>query len=248
MRPLIAYLVPTLFILLAQTLFDPWYWKREMVTEIPAETYGMCQSSHTMAYFGPLAGLLLLAEGLTLRVAWRTTDLPTDFRDSGAIMYSCWVHIQSMAVGIPMILALGYSSVNATYFARIILTWIFSLSSVTVIVCPKIWCALRTQHQHQETALKTRRATINAVYEPSNHFDNVSLSSEFSGIAWHRGGISRTQQANQFKAIQEAAALVEDDSTNSMTEQKNSSLKESQTAPGPQRTFYDYIHGEQAEL
>ena len=173
-RPLLAFLAVNLVILLSQTVYDPWSWERRIISEIPAETYGMCQSKHDLMFFGLLVGLIFVAEAMILRVAWRTTDVPTDFRDSGSILYSCFVHIQAWAVGIPMLAALGYSSVNSTYFARIFLTWIFSVSSVAVVVFPKIWIAL---HSHQDPLYsQRRRARLRAEYEPSTNYDERSNS------------------------------------------------------------------------
>jgi len=197
-RPLLAFLAVNFVILLSHTVYDPWSWERQIISEIPAETYGKCQSKHDWMFFGLLIGLIFVAEAMILRVAWRTTDVPTDFRDSGAILYSCLVHIQAWAVGVPMIAALGYSSVNSTYFARILLTWLFSVSSVAVVVFPKIWIAL---HSRQEPLISQRqRARLSAVYEPSNNYDDANFSDAFS-VASTRVSLSAGKyfQKNQWK-------------------------------------------------
>ena len=100
--PLVALLAITMTVLVAWTVVDPWTWHRELIVEIPAETYGKCTSKHTWAFFGPLVGVLFFAELLTMFFAWKTADVPEDFRDSGAVMYACFAQIQAWAIGVPM--------------------------------------------------------------------------------------------------------------------------------------------------
>lgn len=278
MRPLVAFLLVTLVILLSQTVYDPWSWERHIIKEIPAETYGMCQSKNTMAFFGPLIGLTFFAEAITLRVAWRTTDVPSDFRDAGTIMYSCWVHIQAWAVGVPMLASLGYSSVNASYFARIFLTWIFSVSSVAVIVCPKIWAALKNR-QNPQRANRRERARLYGVYEPSTNHDDFSFSDSTGFTGFMSAGMRvrknpwklKTSQLHEgHKAAKEASLEnvkeTSEHSTDDMGEQpilhaaehaqhdSINSVVQSHPCATPaspnraKREFTDYIHGEQTKL
>ena len=130
-------------ILILWTAMDPWTWERVVIAEIPPESYGKCTSQNFWAWFGPLIGLLFFAEGLTMYFAWKTADIPDDFRDSGAVMYASFAQMQSWAFGIPMLTVLGNSSSEATYFGRICLIWIFSVSSVVVVVGPKLISAIR---------------------------------------------------------------------------------------------------------
>ena len=170
---LVAFFAVTFSILLAQSVYDPWSWERHIIKEIPAETYGKCQSSHDMAFFGSLIGILFIAEGTTFYFAWKTADLPTDFRDSEAITHACLAQLQAWAVGVPMLGAVGISSANATYFARIFLTWIFSVSSVALIVCPKLSQALKIRRNPESTKRKGR-VSVSGVCEPSSKFADYS--------------------------------------------------------------------------
>jgi len=162
MWPLAAFLLVTFLLLLAQSIYDPWSWERHIITEIPAETYGKCQSKNEWSFFGPLVGLIFAAEAATLYFAWRASNITSkDFQDSQAIMYACLAQIQAWTLGVPLLAALGYSSADATYFARIFLTWIFSVSSVTVVVCPRVLRALRMRY-NPELANKQQRVRIGA--------------------------------------------------------------------------------------
>jgi len=163
--PLLAFLGITTSILVVHTTLDPLVWVREVIQEAPVETYGTCTSDHMWAWFGPLAGLIFVSEILTMFFAWKTADIPEDFRDSEAVMYACFAQIQAWAVGIPMLAVLGTSSADATYFGRIFLIWIFSVSSVVVVVGPKIFKAIKMRLNPQ---LKRQgaRVSVTGLYQP----------------------------------------------------------------------------------
>ena len=165
--PLAAFLVTTILILMVQTVYDPWSWERHIIKEMPAETYGKCLSDNAWAFFGPLIGIIFFAELMTLYFAWRTADAPTDYRDSDAIMHACLSQVQAWAVGVPMLAAIGYSSADATYFARIFLIWIFSVASVGVVVLPKIGKALKIRQKPELTASRGR-TIVPGLYQPRN--------------------------------------------------------------------------------
>ena len=134
-----------LIILIVWSVLDPWTWKRSVIQQIPPISYGKCTCQYFWVWFGPLIGLLFFAEGLTMYFAWKTNDLPDDFRDSGAVMYASFAQMQSWAFGVPVLSVLGSSSSEATYFGRICLIWIFAVSSVVVVVGPKLVTAFRTR-------------------------------------------------------------------------------------------------------
>ena len=165
MKPTLGLLFLTLAILLTWTLFDPWAWHRELISELPAETFGQCTSEHFWPFFGSLIGLLFCAEISTFYFAWKTADVPEDFRDSAAVMYASFAQLQSFAVGIPMLAVLGTSSVDATYFGRIFLIWIFAVSSVAVVVGPKIVKAFKLRQTPQLQANR-KRVSVTGLYTP----------------------------------------------------------------------------------
>jgi hypothetical protein len=99
--------------------------------------------------------------------AWKTADLPDDFRDSEAVMYASFAQVQSWAIGVPILAVLGSSSADATYFGRIFLIWIFAVSSVVVVVGPKLYKAWRIQ-QNPDIGKKGDRVHISGLQSPSN--------------------------------------------------------------------------------
>jgi len=205
MLPLLSFLAVTLSILLAQTIYDPWSWSRHIIKEIPAETYGKCQSQNAWAFFGPLTGIIFLAEGITLFFAWRTVDAPSDFRDAGSVTHACLAFIQAWAVGVPMLLALGSSSADATYFARISLTWIFSITSVGVVVCPKIYNTLKYHLKSQLKSDTDRRGSVSGLFEQSGPFGSNDLTSDLT-----KSSITKSSKPSQSRpAILTKAEMCE---------------------------------------
>ena len=245
--PLVVFLIVALLILLAQTLYDPWSWERHIINEIPAETYGKCQSSHTWAFFGLLIGLVFVAEATTLYFAWKTADLPGDFRDSEAVMYACMAQIQSWVVGVPMMLMLGHSSADATYFARILLIWIFAVSGIVVVVDSKIVKAIKNRRK-PDLGSGGRRVSIAGIYHSSKEDHSISqygyqdqsftgaLDSSFSETLHERKRATARQCPPQPMISPTELKQIQEEDSSSLEMKEEDSLD-----PDP---YYDYIHGE----
>jgi 7 transmembrane sweet-taste receptor of 3 GCPR len=174
-----------ILILIIWTIIDPWTWERDVIQELPPETYGKCTSQHFWAWFGPLIGLLFFAEALTMYFAWRTADIPDDFRDSGAVMYTSFAQMQSWAFGVPMLAVLGTSSSEATYFGRICLIWIFAVSSVVVVVGPKVINAFRIRRNPALSRMRDR-VRVSGLTQPivanQSTFNSTDVSTRVSDI------------------------------------------------------------------
>jgi len=75
--------------------------------------------------------------------------------------------VSAWVVGLPMIGALGHSSADATYLARILLVFIFAVSSVVVVVGPKIVKAVIMRKN--PNFLKTKsRVRVSGVYQQNS--------------------------------------------------------------------------------
>ena len=153
--PLIVLLVLALTILITWSVVDPWLWHVETIREIPYEVYGECQSGHWWAFFAPLMTLIVAAETLSAFFAWKTSDVPEDFRDTNAVFYAICTNLQAWFVGIPILVVLDQSSSNATYFGRVLLTWIFAVCPVIIVIIPKVYCAYDLR-RHPERVTKNR--------------------------------------------------------------------------------------------
>lgn len=154
--PLVAVLVAMLAILVAWTVLDPWTWERVIVSELPYETYGECGNDRLCVFIGPLMGLLIFAEGASAFFAWKTADMPDDLNDSGSMVLAIGTHLQAWAIGVPILAVLGNSSTNGTYLGRVLLIWIFSISSIACVVIPKVARAIHLRRNPEVRRPKSR--------------------------------------------------------------------------------------------
>ena len=182
--PLVVVLLLTLSILTVWTILDPWKWNRELIHEMPSETYGECTcrdgNAHFWYYFGPLMTLLIVSEIATIFFAYKTSDVPEDFRDTNAIYYAIVTQLQAWFIGIPILAVLGTTNVDATYFGRVLLIWIFSISSVAIVVCPKILQAVNFR-RHPELAeqAKRKRVQVSGLSNTTQLRESASINASF---------------------------------------------------------------------
>lgn len=163
--PLAVLLAATLIVLVTWTVYDPWSWERTIISEIPFETYGECGNEHFWAFFGPLMGLIVFAEGTSAFFAWKTSDLPEDFRESQSVLFTICTHIQAWIIGVPILSVLHQSSSDATYFGRVLLIWLFSVSGVVCAVYPKIFRAIQLRRRPE--LRQKDRVSVTGIYAPS---------------------------------------------------------------------------------
>ena len=181
--PLMGLMSAALLVLILWTALDPWTWQRELISEIPSETYGHCKNDHFWAFFGPLMGLLVLAEGLTAFFAWKTSDVPEDFRESSSVVTAICIQLQAWIVGVPILGVLGTDSTNATYIGRILLVFIFSVSSVAVVVVTKVYHAMLLKINPEAANKKKNRVNVTTASSGTVRVSGLNSSDPRSAAA-----------------------------------------------------------------
>ncbi|CAB9518514.1 Gamma-aminobutyric acid (GABA) B receptor [Seminavis robusta] len=164
--PLVLLLLAAVIVLSVWTAIDPWVWERSLINESPPETYGECTSEHTSVFFFLLAGLMVLGKVATAAMAWKTADIPQDFSDTSSVFYALSTHLQAWFIGLPILVVLGNDSVDATYFGRVLLIWVFSVSGVSLVVLPKIVKAVRIRMNPHAGRADRVRVTISGMSAP----------------------------------------------------------------------------------
>ena len=86
--------------------------------------------------------ILVLAEILTAWWAWCTSDVPENLGNSRTAILAICMQFQSCVVGVPILALLGTPLADATSLGRVFVIWIFSVSSVLVVVAPKLYRAI----------------------------------------------------------------------------------------------------------
>ena len=89
----------------------------------------------------------------------------------------CLYNLLAWAIGLPMLGALGHSSADATYFARILLVFIFAISSVIVVAGPKVVKAILLRRNPSLQATKSRVSMHSLISTQSQNSMAMSISS-----------------------------------------------------------------------
>jgi hypothetical protein len=112
--------------------------------------------------------ILVLAETLTIFFAWKTADAPDGFSDTNYILLTLGLQIQAWIVGVPILAVLGSSSADATYLGRVFLVWVFAVSSVAIVVWPRIILAIRLR-RNPALRQKSRVRISGLIQKPDNN-------------------------------------------------------------------------------
>ena len=140
----ISFFACTLFILLLWSVVDPYVWVRRDISVIPAETYGECTSGErTKWYISPLVVLSIGHCMLAGSRALKSFRAHNRGGNHASIIYACYGSLQCWGFGVPMILLVGTSSVDAAYLARLCLTWILGVASISTVVWTPLYTAMR---------------------------------------------------------------------------------------------------------
>lgn len=198
MYPPAAVLIVTVGILLLWTLLDPWTWKRDIFEDtLPAESYGECVSDNLWAFFGPLMGLMIFVHALTAYMAYKTQDLPPDLQYSNMAVYALVMHLQAWFIGVPILAVLGNTNADGTYLGRVLLIWIFSVATVSMVVVPRLTDVVRTRLP--ESARAAQRSSVNVSGASRVHV--TGLESQLSSTVPKQCSLSSESRAGSSRAI-----------------------------------------------
>jgi len=142
LTPFGVIMVSTFIILLTWQIKDPLHWNRDIVSYDPLESYGECQisdGSSIHAYLFPLGFLIVVLVISTASYAWKLKDVQTDLSESRWIFFGIFTHLQTWAVGIPIVIITDGTSREAGYMMMAALTFVFSTTMVGFVIWPKIF-------------------------------------------------------------------------------------------------------------
>lgn len=187
MGPLVLFLLTASIVLSSWTLFDPMVWERTLTQENPPASYGECTCNDFFSYFLFLIALIVLATMTAAAMAWKTADIPQDFSDTSSVFYAISTHLQAWFIGIPVLVGPGSASTDATYFGRVVLIWVFSVSGVFLVVVPKIAKSLQIRSNPS-----WERKSCAAAHGMGDSVSQTRISYNESATATmlgHRGGL-----------------------------------------------------------
>lgn len=135
--PFVAMVIFAIIVLSVWTALDPLTWKRRVIDDFTGETFGACRSDHSVAFLIPLACIMVLSTTLAAFMAWKTKDVQSRFSESTWIFYTIFVQLQTLLVGIPVIVILYDESTNAAYLGRVMVIWTIPMTTVLLLIGPK---------------------------------------------------------------------------------------------------------------
>ena len=165
-RILTTSLAASILVLTIWTSLDPWSWERRDLQDIPPATYGSCQSDHYIVFAFILFAILFVLAGISLYLALHSVHHP----DAGSILYASYAHLQCWCFGLPMLGVLGSSAVDGTFFGRVLIIWILSITSVVVVAGRTILALLKDSTIRNTDTRRSRMVMASATFpELSSH-------------------------------------------------------------------------------
>jgi hypothetical protein len=159
-RPLLFLFAALVIVLSVWTIIDPWQWTRGILIDVqPPESIGQCGSNHFNAFFWTCAALIGVPTLLTIIAVWRTKDISQDLSDTSLTFYLVVTQFQAWLLGVPVLIVLGTSSVDASYLGRALLIWLFAVAPLLIVICPTIFRAARYRINPTSITQSRRRAS-----------------------------------------------------------------------------------------
>lgn len=174
--PICFVFVAIVLVLALWTAIDPLQWVRtEIEGAYPPESKGQCASATFHAYFWPCAGLIGVPTLCTIIAVWRTKDISQDLSDTSVTFYLVVTQFQAWLLGVPVLVVLGSASVDAEYFGRVLLIWLFAIAPLLIVLLPTIY---RTITHRVAPNSKPRRGSvhISGLSDPQEQSKTVSMT------------------------------------------------------------------------
>jgi hypothetical protein len=149
--PFCFIMIASVIILVVWQVVHPLKWVRSVINDDPLETFGQCQSQERsdeglLPYVIPLGILFSVIIAMTAVVAWRMKDVQSELSESKWIFFGILMHIQTWAVGIPVVIITDGLSRDAWYIMMASLVFIFSSSLVVLVIWPKVYVWARDNY------------------------------------------------------------------------------------------------------
>jgi uncharacterized membrane protein len=143
------------------TGLDPLVWTRDVVDPYTGESVGYCQSDDLWAYAATLAVLMFIPTALTGIMAWKTKDVDALYSDSSWIFTLIVLQAELYIIAVPVVAALRTASIAGEYVGFALILTIFPLSTLLLIIAPKIY-AYRVDRRGQQDS-QAKRGTRQGV-------------------------------------------------------------------------------------
>lgn len=120
------------------TIFGSYQWERIEVDEESGESVGRCNSKENQLWLTFLSIFALIPTGLTIYMAWKTKDVDDAYSETWWIFALVMIQAQAVVLALPLVVILRDVSTNGRHVGFVMLLWIVSMSTVTLIMLPKV--------------------------------------------------------------------------------------------------------------
>jgi hypothetical protein len=141
----------TLLVLGLWTGLDPLRWNRHEINIITGESIGECSSEHIAAFIAPLVVIVMIPTLLTFYMAWKTKDVDDAFSESRWIFTMVLIQMEVLLFAGPLIPMLRDVSTDGRYIGYALLIWVFPMSTLGLIIGPKVYAVYRKVGQSTTT-------------------------------------------------------------------------------------------------
>ncbi|CAB9517310.1 Gamma-aminobutyric acid (GABA) B receptor [Seminavis robusta] len=136
--PMFVLLAMAIILLTVWTIDHPVTWERVEVNEITGESIGQCSFGDNRIAAGLLASLKLCTAALTCLMAWKTRDIEDIYSESSWIFTLLVLHVQIVALGIPIGVILYNVSTDGFYLGLTMMFWSFPITVFGLLMVPKM--------------------------------------------------------------------------------------------------------------
>jgi 7 transmembrane sweet-taste receptor of 3 GCPR len=144
--PMMLLLLGSLCVLVVWTVVDSLQWERRTIDDFTGESIGICTCDNLLAYLGPLVAFMMIPLCLTALMARKTSDVADAYSEGHWIYVLIVIQLEAILVALPMVWILRDVSSDASYFGFVVMLWVFPMSTLGVVVAPKIMSCIQDVH------------------------------------------------------------------------------------------------------
>lgn len=181
--PMAVFICGTLLILTLWTVQDPLQWERMEIDDLTGESIGECKSDNAIPYIVPLVVSVAIPASLTCLMAWKTSDVDSAYSEGSWIFTLMLVQLEVALISIPTVVTFSNVSTDGSYIGLVILLWIFPLSTLGLIIAPKMSAHYQETKNKQPRSKGTRGKSsgVQVTGLPEKADKRASLRSRLSG-------------------------------------------------------------------
>jgi len=211
--PMLVLVVCAVIVLSVWTAVDGLKWTREILNDT-GESIGKCDGDNVGVYIGIIAALMLIPTILTGLMAYKTKDVSDHYSEARWIWILFLVQLEVFLVAVPTVILLRDISTNGRYLGLTFIFWIFPMSTLSLIMVPKVSAYRKAISGRTEIGSLQRGASCGV--RVSGVSAENSNTSSFKTSSFKRDDASKTSSFKRNDANQLVGEQEETESTDEL--------------------------------